>query len=107
MKFRSFFSLFGKGWRKKRSKDNRSSSRRVNPLRLALEALEDRTLMSVLPAAVVGNQQALMSGTGTQNASGPQAAVDPLDPNRLVVVASNELNGYIGRFSTDGGFSWS
>src|SRR5438105_3884621 len=99
-----------------------------NYLRLHLEALEDRTLMAVaatalpvsnLPVPLVTNQTSL--GAGTYQPSGsvggsflqateaagmnPQLTVDPMNPQKMVVVASNG-NALVGYYSTDGGQAW-
>src|SRR5438067_73542 len=78
----------------------------VRPLgtRLALEALEERTLLSVLPPPLVSNQRAIDIGTG------PSASIDPIHPNQLVSVFSNftaDASKVGGQFSTNNGSSWS
>ena len=64
--------------------------------------LEDRTLLSTLPAAVVGNSAlnfeslvpALPWGGPTirTQATSPQVIIDPLDPNKIVEVHAVFLN---------------
>ena len=60
--------------------------------RPSVEALEDRTLPSVIPAAIPGNQQQLKTGfpdpQGNHPLTGAQVAIDPTNPQDLVAVAS-------------------
>jgi subtilisin-like proprotein convertase family protein len=88
--------------------------------RLALDRLEDRTLMSTLPSAItVGQTIVGLSDSGQGNSSSPSVAVDPLDPNKLIAAwttfdPGNKLDGtngqvttYIqGGYSVDGGKTW-
>src|SRR5438270_10019949 len=79
-------------------------------LQLQLETLEDRRLMAtalpgVLPAAVVSNQTAL------QNGIDPSIVQDPTNPLWLVEVSGSTKSGNTvgalrGRFSIDGGQTW-
>jgi subtilisin-like proprotein convertase family protein len=88
--------------------------------RLALEGLEDRTLMSTLPTPVTVSQSFVGVGmTNAPNSSSPSVAVDPLDPTKLIAAwttfdLNNKLDGtggqvttYIqGAYSNNGGTSW-
>ncbi len=73
--------------------------RKRDALRLHMEVLEERTLMSTLPAALVSNQTAVGPGIN------PQVAIDPLNSQKMVVVASTGalLTAY---YSTDAGTTW-
>ncbi|MCC6417524.1 MAG: proprotein convertase P-domain-containing protein [Gemmataceae bacterium] len=99
MKRDSFFSILGKAWRKLRSRRGRRPLGDSIGPRLTVEALEERVVMSVLPPAVVSNQQSLGIGVG------PQVAIDPLNPQKIVAVASAGA-GTVINYSTDGGYSW-
>lgn len=75
--------------------------------RLQLETIESRIAPAQLPAPTITDPRAIVAGFS------PQAAHDPLNPDRIVVVstakvsAANEnttLNAY---FSSDAGQSWS
>src|SRR3954451_3056793 len=68
--------------------------------RLALEALEDRTLLSTLPAAVVTNPTSMGGGIS------PQVAYDPINPLKLVEVNSTGA-AISGRYSINQGVTWS
>src|SRR5437016_4116828 len=111
MKFRSFSRLFGNWWSKNEDSQNRRF-RKKSP-RLSIEHLEDRTLLSVLPAPVVTNQSTLpgLVTTGLFDAVNPQEAMDPVNPQKIVVAAS--IEGGIGAragigvwYSIDAGYSW-
>jgi subtilisin-like proprotein convertase family protein len=79
---------------------------------LNLEALEDRTLPSVIPAATV-TANLNISPTGG-NHSAPTVAVDPVNPQNMVTVYTrNDPNLGAAQpvvveaaYSTDGGSSW-
>src|SRR5580704_5681250 len=87
--------------------------RKSNPRksrRLHLEGLEDRTLLSVLPAAVVSNPANVAAGGFS-----PSLAQDPVNALKLVEVhitnSTNPTTGAItyqlaGDFSTNGGQTW-
>jgi subtilisin-like proprotein convertase family protein len=124
MKFSSFGRLFGERWqRNASSRVRRGRARRPAPAktpRLAVEVLEDRTLLSALPPpTTLGHSD--VSGVGltqstpvTDSESAPQVAVDPLNPLNLVAVfqrsdpnlAPNPTFVVQGAASTDGGQSW-
>src|SRR5437879_2570560 len=76
--------------------------------RMHVEQLEDRTLLAVLPAAVVSNQTSMIAGGAVQAGTSPAIAQDPVNPLKLVEVhvATNSAN-IIARFSNDGGSTWS
>src|SRR5579863_5910839 len=85
--------------------------------RLSLEALEDRTLLSVIPAAIVGNQQQLPAAFPDPQANHPltgaQIAIDPTNPQDLVAVASSDPTdltkftpGLFIWYSTNAGAKW-
>ncbi len=86
----------------------RPESPRSQPkARLQLETIESRIAPAQLPAPTITDPRAIVAGFS------PQAAHDPLNPDRIVVVstakvsAANEnttLNAY---FSSDAGQSWS
>jgi subtilisin-like proprotein convertase family protein len=83
---------------------------RPNPLRV--EELEDRTLLSVLPAAVTTGHPdvSLNSTTATSNENTPSVTYDPLDPQKMVAVWSQDFGAYSEvhmAFSANGGTSWS
>jgi subtilisin-like proprotein convertase family protein len=120
MKFNSFARFFGTLWRNKpRTKKGRSQKKpdRLRA-RLLLEALEDRavpattTLMdpALLPPAVVNNHRVLGDGHD------PQIAMDPTNPQRLVVVTSVYNHNFVdpnqstyrleGHYTSDGGHAW-
>ncbi len=98
----------------------RSRRRRAVPraVRLAVEALEDRTLLSVLPAPIttghidVSNPTGY-SGSGPQdNENTPSIAYDPVTPTNLVSVYTRSITGQSRSeidiaTSTDGGQTWS
>src|SRR5262245_20834616 len=74
--------------------------KRRKTVRPRLETLEDRTLLAVLPPAVVTGQRSLGSGFS------PQLALDPVNASKLVEV-DNTTSAVVGRFSTNGGSTWS
>jgi subtilisin-like proprotein convertase family protein len=100
-----------------RPRPDRNARRR----RIALEGLEPRTLMAVLPAPTVLNRSIASVGTGenVSNESAPTIAVDPTNPNNLVAVytrndpnsprnINNQSTVFVqGAVSTNGGLSWS
>ncbi len=69
-------------------------------LRPQCEALEDRTMLSTLPAAVVTNQSTLLAGSIS-----PDLVQDPANPLKMVEVATTGAT-LTGEFSTDGGQTW-
>jgi subtilisin-like proprotein convertase family protein len=121
MKFTSFLR-----WTHRDGQHSRRSPRRKKlrpaarrPCVLTVEGLEDRTLLSVLPPAVVTGQTDI-SGADTippSNKNTPTIVYDPLHPQTLVTVYSENFgvhvggpNGpislVVGAVSTDGGLSW-
>ena len=88
--------------------------------RIFLEALEDRTLMSVLPEAIVTNARDLTSGpafpdSGQRADRAPQVVISPVNSSKVVqvnavtrtppLVTATE-SSVVGQFSTDGGANW-
>ncbi|MFL5242005.1 MAG: proprotein convertase P-domain-containing protein [Gemmataceae bacterium] len=117
MKHPSFYRLFGKDWR--RGGVAQARRKQAKTVRLALEQLEDRCLLSVLPPPLVSGQTPItgltfaFNGT-TDNQNTPSVAVDPLNPLHLatvfgehVVTPSGESIFLNGAFSSDGGHTWS
>jgi hypothetical protein len=100
MKFMSFFSRFGKEWRRGKPRGRRLARPHAASARLDLETLETRVVPTVLPPAVVNFQSTF--GTGVS----PQVAVDPVNPLKVAAVASNNSNGYTLLASFDGGFTY-
>ncbi len=94
MSFSSQFRGYFKNWLYGKAKQ--PAAYRLQATRLAVELLEDRTLLSALPAAVVGNAalnfESLVpafpwGGPSIRTqATSPQVIVDPLDPNKIVEV---------------------
>ena len=88
--------------------------------RLALEGLEERTLLSTLPAPLTQGQFAVGgSDSGQGNSSSPSVAVDPLNSNKLVAAwttydpnhkldgGNGQITTYVqGYYSIDGGQTW-
>jgi hypothetical protein len=120
MKFASFQRLFGSTW------SRRKAGRRPQAT-LALERLEDRTLLAVIPPIQVAGQVDISTRTdlGVMNpnenagANGghyntPSIVIDPLDPSRLLsvyVLHDEAITGmqksFIqGSYSADGGHTW-
>lgn len=86
--------------------------------RLQLETLEDRTLMSTLPAPIVSDKLQLDFYGSPSSVYGPQIAQDPLNPNLLVELhgayfhpnppaLQRDYGEMYGTFSFDGGATWS
>jgi subtilisin-like proprotein convertase family protein len=101
-----------------RRRDRAASVRRGNRAGLAVEGLEERTLLSGLPPALV-TQQVVLSINNTDPAgpvaSGglhntPSIAVDPANPQNQVAVYTTNVGGgqsiIQGSYSTDGGRDW-
>src|SRR4051812_12124310 len=82
---------------------------------LWVELLEDRTVMSTLPAATVQDLALALSPTANRTtAIGPTLAVDPLDPHKIIEVHSVFRTDLLparwvieGAFSLDEGRTWS
>jgi subtilisin-like proprotein convertase family protein len=78
-----------------------------------VEALEDRTLLAVLPSPIVSGHADISSLGGNQNT--PAIAIDPADPTKLVTVYTRRDPGLSagnrvvvqGDYSIDGGQTWS
>jgi subtilisin-like proprotein convertase family protein len=104
MKFMSFFSRFGKNWRAK-TKERRPRASKIPAALIAVEELEVRTLLSVLPSPVIDGQTTGVNALKITGLS-PQVVVDPINPQKVVAVASTGGNGYTVLASADGGFSW-
>jgi subtilisin-like proprotein convertase family protein len=64
------------------------------------EALEDRTLMSTLPAAVVTNQTTIAAGFS------PTIVQDPTNASNLVEFQANSAGTLGGSYSRNGGSTW-
>lgn len=101
MNFPSFLKMLRSRWSDDRShRRSRPRTAQGRP-RLNVEALEDRTLMAVLPAAVVvPDSQSPLNGTHN-----PSLAIDPTNPDRIVMVsgAGTDLDG---SYSVTGGVDW-
>src|SRR5205814_10385252 len=54
----------------------------LTSIRLSVEGLEDRTLLSTLPAPLVSNPRSIGAGFG------PSLAMDPVNPQKLVEVSN-------------------
>ena len=121
MKFLSLAQLFGDRKSRSAASGKRISSRvgkkrRSGSLPLYLETLEDRSLLSTVPAPVVALNTTLgvSATTGTGGASAPSTAVDPIDSQKLVTVYTDDGLGTTGAepiqlrgaFSNDGGDTW-
>jgi subtilisin-like proprotein convertase family protein len=80
---------------------------------VGLEALEDRTLMSVLPTPLTTGHVdvSLATSPGGSDESAPSVAYDPLNPQHLVSVwtahSACGLSEIDMAFSTNGGQTWS
>jgi subtilisin-like proprotein convertase family protein len=133
MKLLSFGRLFGERWLSrvsgKRPRDMRGAAyrRKLAGRRPTLEFLEDRTLLSVIPAAIVTGNGVVnldnrpLTTPPPDNHNSPSLAQDPINPQVLVTVwtrddtANPENNppGHPnpiivdGAFSLDGGATWS
>ncbi len=123
MKRSSLFGLFGNS--RRRGAGRKRGAGRVDPTKLLVEQLEDRTLLSVIAPVQTTGAQDLTTNVSGSNSNGfstgvnPQAAVDPA--NHLKVVEFNTwspANGGAvfndlptsfleGRSSNDGGKTWS
>ncbi|WP_168189494.1 Ig-like domain-containing protein [Paludisphaera borealis] len=90
-------------------------ARKARLRRSALEWLEARTLLAVLPAVQVGGPiENLSNEQGGGNMSSPQVVVDRYNPNHLVSIwvrndpASTNFQSFIeAAYSNDGGVTWS
>ncbi len=111
MSFTSRFRNYFQNWLGKNKKDQ-PIRKRTSKAPLLVELLEDRTLLSTLPAAVT-QPVATSLGAGLS----PTVAVDPLDPMRIVEVqdvegsqttttAAGKPGSVTGNYSTDEGRTW-
>ncbi len=114
-----FFNLAR--WLRSLSRPHTKPIRNKHNSRMNLEVLEDRTLLATavtalpisnLPIPLANNQTSLGStlpglGAAGQEAGGmnPQVAVDPMNPLKVVVVATNG-DALVGYYSIDGGQAW-
>src|SRR5437763_11882371 len=102
-----FFRWFGETTREKlfgnRRRGNQAAGRRRRQAaRLGLEQLEDRTLLSVLPAITPTGLKAIGAGNT------PSIAYDPLNPQKMVAVFTSTGGTSVqGAFSVNGGLNWS
>ena len=85
--------------------------------RVALEGLEPRALMAVLPPATVTGQISISASPTNGHETAPSIAVDPTSPQKLVAVwtrdtpnaaiNSNQTAVFVeGAYSTNAGLSW-
>jgi subtilisin-like proprotein convertase family protein len=118
-RFRSYFTnlLYGKERPLLRRLHGGLTSRRSPRIRLLVEMLEDRTVLSTLPPAVVGstalNLETLAGAAGRANSIGPNVVVDPLDASKIVEVHTTFHTNTVpqqwiveGDFSRDEGRTW-
>jgi hypothetical protein len=117
---------------RKRSHARTSPAQKSTLRRLALDRLEDRTLLatgalaSTLPEPITQAQSEVGDGFGVTgnaaNSSSPSVAIDPLNPLKMVSVWTTldtsdtkidsgnnggQVTTYVqGAFSTDGGTTW-
>ena len=112
MNFRSFKRFFGGGVKQIQ---RRSLAGRPSKARLQLEPLEERSMMSVLPAPIVSDLATLDNFDSTRPVFGPTLVMDPVNPNTLVEVHSwigtqvgvLPTQGQIwGNISLDRGTTW-
>src|SRR5438128_3597190 len=119
MKFLSFVRLFGEHWDRGASPSGRPSrkpraARLAKRSRLVVEALEDRSLLSVLPITdVTGHFNNIAPSDG--NHSAPAVAVDPSNPKHLVAIYTRNDPANLppktpviveAASSVDGGLNW-
>ena len=86
------------------SKASRKRPLRIHRTRLDAEQLEDRTVFSVLPPAIVTSPATI--ATSTLSGFSPSIAYDPINPQKLIEVHSTGAF-LVANYSTDGGQSWS
>jgi subtilisin-like proprotein convertase family protein len=121
MKFKSFLRFFGGQWlrgdsRRSRRRRLRRPALEKRSLRLALEGLEERTLLSVLPPPVITSHMNISGNSSTAHYSSPSIAVDPTNPQKIVAVFVDHdpalptpaVPGIVVQavFSNDGGGHW-
>ncbi|HZU35062.1 MAG TPA: DUF642 domain-containing protein, partial [Gemmataceae bacterium] len=110
MKLNSFARFFGIRGNKKTKKPHRRHTARPK-----VETLEDRTLLSVIPAATVTNQR-IVDGSAGLSSLYPNVAVDPMNPQKILEFHTTSVMSQPapidpemvlnGNYSTDGGKSW-
>jgi hypothetical protein len=124
MKFNSFVRLFGENWRRKVDRAQQGIAR-VRQVRPALELLEDRTLLAVLPPVQVTGQPFVIPNANASELfdpgpikyyNTPSIVVDPTNANTLVAVyitrsvhqpgTPSEFSGVADAVSKNGGASW-
>jgi len=120
MKRSLFLRWFGESWRENLFGDKRRGPlvgrRRARPaIRLGVEQLEDRTLLSVLPAITpLGVTSLPLAGSSASPSNTPSIAYDPLNPQHMVAAFStkvvnepvNFVQGVELAFSVNGGQNW-
>jgi subtilisin-like proprotein convertase family protein len=121
MKFPSFVRLFGsrrhQASSRKRGSRSRGPADRPRSVRLAVENLEERTLLSVLPPPQFTSHADISSFASVSDdqsqESNPSVAVDPSNPNIAVSVWTRRDPRFQGvrsitegGFTTDGGLTW-
>jgi subtilisin-like proprotein convertase family protein len=125
MKFLSFGRLFGDRWAMSNRPHGRRSRSRKSPdrtkrTRLALETLEDRTVLSIIPTPVVGNYADISTTTASfggasnpTNHTEPAIAVDPIDPTKAITVYTVNTDADMlspfkveAQYTRDGGKTW-
>ena len=95
------FSQFLRRWARSGARPKAAPAAR--PAKLRVEEVEARVVPAAVPLPLVGTAQAIPGATGTY--AQPSAAVDPTDPDNLVMVANNGtiMTAFV---STDGGERW-
>ena len=82
---------------------------------LALEKLEERTLLSTLPSVTVNGLPTTISSDATGSENSPTIVVDPNAPQKMVAIwTDNDPTAFLGlpavysdaAYSTDGGKTW-
>src|SRR2546429_359488 len=79
--------------RKSLSESRRRKGRRARPVRPVIEALEDRTLLAVLPPALVTGHSSLTGTSTDHDQTTPALAVDPYNAQHLVAVFTDSVPG--------------
>src|SRR5688572_10866983 len=102
MKFKSFGRIY-MNWIQ--GKTQRLPFIRKPSHRLGIEFLEERTLMSALPAPLVSDPTNVFEGPSAATGLSPQVAIDPLNPSRMVTIATTG-SALVGWYSIDAGNSW-
>lgn len=99
-----------------RTTERAEARRPRNRAQLRLEEVEDRSVPSSIPVVTVEDTRPILPPTGvpatSQTGFNPQAAADPTNPNKIVLVstvgdATNAAPIAIrGQFTLDGGLTW-